>query len=264
MDIRRLPLNHSPDATDLSYRDVSFPSRFDGVLLKGWFFSGDKGQVIVMVHGGYQNRVDDSVGTLGLTHALVSEGYNVLLFDLRGRGESEGRGFSLTNIDEDIGGAVDFLDSMGYGRDDVCIMGFCSGAVASCIYASRNEIGALILDSCFIDVPTMIVRQAEAVGVPGFLTRMFIPGIHFMTDFIYNYELINPIDVVDKVTCPILFLHEEYDKFTSWEETQELYRASNNAENEIWEFNGSEHTQAFTVHPVEYVEKLTGFLEGAF
>lgn len=214
-----------------------------------------------MIHGGYQNRVDDSVGTLGLTRALVSEGYNVFLFDLRGRGESEGRGLSLTNIDEDIGGAVDFLDKKGYGQDDVCIMGFCSGAVASCIYASRNEIGALILDGCFIDVPTMIVRQAKAVGVPSFLTRMFIPGIHFMTNSIYNYELINPVDVVDDVNCPILFIHEEYDKFTSWEEIRELYQTSNNSEDEIWEANGSEHTQAFAAHPVEYVERLTGFLE---
>lgn len=261
MDTKRLPLEANPESTGLAYRDVSFTSRVDRILLKGWFFPGDKEQVVVIVHGGYQNRVDENVGTLGLTKELVSSGYNVLLFDLRGRGESEGKGQTLSYIDEDIGGAVDFLQNTGYGQDDVCIMGFCSGAVASCIYASRNDVGALILDGCFIDVPTMVVRQAEDVGIPGFLTRIFIPGIQFMTGAFYDYELINAIDVVGDVNCPILFIREEYDEYTTWEDTLELYQASSNAENEVWEVNGSGHTQAFLNHPEEYVEKVTGFLD---
>jgi dipeptidyl aminopeptidase/acylaminoacyl peptidase len=261
MDIKRLPLEATPESTGLAYQDVSFTSRYDQVLLKGWFFPGYKEPVIVLVHGGYQNRVDESVGTLGMTRDLVSNGYNVLLFDLRGRGESEGRGIALSFIDEDIGGAVDFLVNMGYSRDDVCVMGFCSGAVKSCIYASRNDIGAVILDGCFIDVPTMVVRQASSVGIPGFLTWVFIPGIRMMAGVVYDYELINPIDVVSDVNCPILFIHEEHDEYTTSEETLKLYRASNNAENEIWEVSDSEHTQAYFNHPVEYIEKVTGFLE---
>ena len=206
MDIKRLPLEATPESTDLAYQDVSFTSRYDEVLLKGWFFPGNKAQVIMLVHGGYLNRVDESVGTLGLTRDLVSNGYNVLLFDLRGRGESEGRGQSLSYIDEDIGGAVDFLHNMGYSQDNVVIMGFCSGAVRSSIYASRNNVGAVILDGCFIDVPTMVVRQANSVGVPGFLTWVFIPGISIMAGVVYDYELINPIDVVGDINSPILFI----------------------------------------------------------
>ena len=261
MDIKRLPLEITAESTGLAYQDVSFTSRFDEVLLKGWFFPGYKEQVVIFVHGGYQHRVDESLGTLGLTKDLVSNGYSVLLYDLRGRGESEGKGVSLSYIDEDIGGAVDFLHDMGYSQDDIGIMGFCSGAVLSCIYASRNDIGALILDGCFIDVPTMVVRQAKSIGFPGFLIWVFMPGLEIMTGVVYDYELINPIDVVGDVNCPILFIHEEHDEYTTWEETQKLYRASNNAENEIWEVNGSEHTQAFLDHPEEYVEKVTGFFD---
>ena len=264
MEIKRLPLEITPESTGLAYQDVHFTSRLDRVLLKGWFFPGNKEQVILVVHGGYQHRVDESVGTLGLTSDLVSNGYSVLLFDLRGRGESEGRGLALSFIDEDIGGAVDFLHDMGYSQDDVGIMGFCSGAVLSCIYASRNDVGALILDGCFIDIPTMVVKQANSVGVPGFLTWVFIPGLEMMTGVVYDYELINPIDVVGDVNCPILFIHEEHDEYTTSEETLKLYRASNNAENEMWEVNGSEHTQAFLTHPVEYIEKVTGFLERVY
>ena len=261
MDLKRLPLEITPESTGLAYRDVSFTSRYDRVLLKGWFFPGDKEQVIMLVHGGYRNRVDENLGSLALTRDLVSGGYNVLLYDLRGRGESEGKGVSLSYIDEDIGGAADFLHDMGYGQDDVVIMGFSSGAVISSIYASRNDIGALILDGCFIDVPTLVVRQAKSIGFPGFLIWVFMPGLEIMTGVVYDYELINPIDVIGDINSPILFIHEENDEYITWKEAQKLYRATNNAENEIWEFNGSEHTKAFLDHPEEYIEKVTGFLD---
>jgi alpha-beta hydrolase superfamily lysophospholipase len=156
MEIPRLPLAYKPDSLELAYEDASFKSRVDGVLLKGWYLPGEKSSVILIVHGGFQNRIDDNVGTLGLTRALVKTGYSVLLFDLRGRGESEGRGLTLSNIELDIGGAVDYLKSRGYSTEDICILGFCSGAASACIFASQNNLGALILDGCFIDVPTWL------------------------------------------------------------------------------------------------------------
>jgi len=261
MTILRIPLQDSPQSYGLAYEDVSFPSRFDEVLLKGWLMPAEKDQVIVVVNGGYQNRIDDSGATLGMTAALVAEGYNVLLFDLRGRGESEGTGNSLCHAEEDIGGAVDYLKSLGYGTEDICIMGFCSGAALSCFYVSRNDVGALILDGCFVRVSTMVVREAEDVGVPGFLTWIFIPGLRIMAGVVYDFELINPIDVVADINCPILFIHEEYDAFTTTEETNELYRVSGNAQDEICEVIGTEHSEGFLSGPEEYIERVTGFLE---
>ena len=261
MMIERIPLQDSPQSFGLVYEDVSFTSRFDEVLLKGWLMPAEKDQVIVVVNGGYQNRIDDSGATLGMTAALVAEGYNVLLFDLRGRGESEGTGNALGNAEEDIGGAVDYLNSLGYKTEDICIMGFCSGAALSTYYVSRNDVGVLILDGCFVRVSTMVVREAESVGVPAFLTRIFLPGLYMMSSLIYDYDLVNPVDAVADVACPILFIHEEYDEFITMEDTEELHRASNNAEDEIWEVIGAEHSHGFLVGQDEYIEKVTGFLE---
>ena len=261
MTIERIPLQDSPQSFGLAYEDVSFPSRFDEVLLKGWLMPAEKEQVIVVVNGGYQNRIDDSGATLGMTAALVAQGYNVLLFDLRGRGESEGTGNALSHAYEDIGGAVDYLNSLGYGTEDICIMGFCSGAALSCFYVSRNDVGALILDGCFIRVSTMIVREAKGVGVPAFFTTIFLPGLYVMSHLIYDYELVNPIDIVDEIKCPILFIHEEYDAFTTTEETYELYHASDNVQDEIWEVIDAEHSEGFLIGQGEYIKKVVGFLE---
>ena len=142
MVIPRLPLTHEAEEFGLPYETVSFHTRSDNLTLHGWYLQGANEQAIIFIHGGFQNRIDDNADTIALSRELVARGYNILLFDPRGRGESEGKGISLSNIDEDLGGAVDYLKERGYRIEDICILGFCSGATNAAIYASRNEIGA--------------------------------------------------------------------------------------------------------------------------
>ncbi|MBA7479184.1 hypothetical protein ES707_14616 [subsurface metagenome] len=261
MKIPRLPLaaDSSPASLGLAYEDVSFTSRDDGVLLRGWHLPGDGNSVIIIVHGGFQNRLDDNVNTLGLTRGLLGKGYDILLFDLRGRGESEGKGLALSNIERDIGGAVDYLEGEGYPLERMYIIGFCSGAASACIFASQNSVGALVLVSCFADVHDMVVRQAVLMGIPGFLVDCFAPGLLLMADIIYDYELVSPLDVVAGVACPILFIHEEYDELVSWQEIQQLFRLSVNPANDFWQVSGAEHSQSYNMRPAEYIEKLDSF-----
>jgi pimeloyl-ACP methyl ester carboxylesterase len=260
MEIPRIALVDSPEDVGLEYENVAFPSRGDAVTLKGWYLPGGGDKAILFVNGGYQNRTDDNGDTLGITAALVPRGYNILLFDQRGRGESEGTGHSLLNIEEDVGGAVDYLHGRGYGAGDVYIMGFCSGAAAACIFASQNEVSAMVLVGCFVDVPTMVVREAVDWGVPEPLMRGFLPGMFLMTRLIYGYEMVNPIDVIAAVECPILFIHEEYDVYIMRDEVKRLYEASTNPANEFWEADGTLHSQAFREHPAEFIEEIDGFL----
>lgn len=260
MEIPRLPLEYKGSDLGVPYEDVSFYSRGDAVLLKGWFVPGDNGDVIIILHGGFQTRIDDVVNTLGLVHALADKGYSVLTYDLRGRGESEGESQALSNIDADVGGAVDFIKTRGYAIDKICILGFCSGAAAACIYSSQNDIGKVILDGPFIDVPTMLIRQANSVGVPSFLAVGFIPGTYLFTRIIYGYDMVNCIDAVPNIKCPILFIHEANDEFITSEDVQKLYAASTNSANEYWEISSANHSEGFKVHPLEYIEKVDSFI----
>ncbi|HUJ74046.1 MAG TPA: alpha/beta hydrolase, partial [bacterium] len=124
MTIPRLPVAGSPADVGLSYEDVSFPSRVDSVRLTGWFISGAGRDVVIIVHGGFQARVDNTVDTLPLAAALEQRGFSLLLFDLRGRGDSAGTGRSLSNIERDVGGAVDYVLGRGYTRSEVGLLGF--------------------------------------------------------------------------------------------------------------------------------------------
>ncbi len=262
MEIPRMELVDSPEDVGLAYEDVAFPSRGDGVELRGWYLPGGGDKAVLFVNGGYQNRTDDNGDTLGITAALVARGYNVLLFDQRGRGESAGTGHSLLNIDEDVGGAVDYLHGQGYAAGDVYLLGFCSGAAASSIFASSssNEVGALVLVGCFVDVPTMVVRESAEQGVPGPVMQFFMPGMRLMTRLIYGYKMVNPIDIIGDIACPIFFIHEENDIYIYQGEMERLYAAATNPANEFWEVPGTLHSQAFREHPEEFINRVDGFL----
>lgn len=159
MKIPRIALNEPPDSVSLAYKDVSFSSLGDGVILKGWYIPGDGSYAIIIVNGGFQNRIDYNVDTLGLAIDLVNAGYDTLLFDLRGRGQSEGNGLYLSNIESDIGGAVNYLKNKGCSVENIGIIGFCSGAASALIFASQEEIGALVLDSVYASVENLIINE---------------------------------------------------------------------------------------------------------
>jgi pimeloyl-ACP methyl ester carboxylesterase len=106
----------------------------------------------------------------------------------------------------------------------------------------------------------MVVRQADSIGAPAFLAYLFWPGGMLFTRVLYGYHIVNPIDVIHNVACPILFMHEEYDEFTSSEETQRLFKAAGNPADEVWEVSYTKHSQTFKTHPQEFVEMVDKFL----
>ena len=136
MTIPRLPVQGSPADVGLSYQDVSFPSRVDDVLLKGWFIPGASKDVIIVVHGGFQNRVDEVVDTLPWRPVWSSAA--LACSDLRGRGESDGTGRSLSNIERDLGGAVDYVLGRGYTRDQIGLLGSAPGRPPPASSAARS------------------------------------------------------------------------------------------------------------------------------
>ena len=123
----RQPLWATPDDVGLSYEDVQFPAREDGVRLSGWFVpakTNKNGGTLVLVHGWPWNRLGEAaegamagltgttaVDLLRLAHALHHAGYSLLMFDLRNHGESAGKTPVTFGHQEafDLLGALDYL-----------------------------------------------------------------------------------------------------------------------------------------------------------
>jgi pimeloyl-ACP methyl ester carboxylesterase len=260
MSIPRRAVSGSPASLNMPFIDVSFPSRDTSTTLRGWFLPGDADKVILIVHGGFEPRLDANVDTLNLTHDLVEKGFSVLLFDLRGRGKSAGTGLSLLTSGADIGGAIDYLKSTGYTANNIDIIGYCSGAASTAIFAADDNLGAVVLDGCFATVRNMVTTQATAKRIPKWLLDFFYPGLLVSVRLLYGYTPVNPVDKIPDVSCPILFIHEQNDDLVSLQETNQLIQAAKNPANENWEINGALHSQGYKSFPVQYIEKIDNFL----
>ncbi len=245
----------------ISSRNVAFTSRKDNLSLQGWYIPGDGKRVLIIINGGFQNRIDSVVDTLGLTRDLHFEGFDILLFDLRGRGDSQGHGRSLLYIDRDLGGAFDYVKSLGYSSSSVGILGFCSGAASACIFASQEDLGALILDGCFASVSNMIYRQAAERHIPRFFVNVFLPGVRLSAFMLFEYREVDPIQVVGQINAPIFFIHEQKDDLTTLVDTQLLFDVSSNSANKLWEIPAALHSEGYKNDPAEYVSRVTGFFQ---
>src|SRR3979411_2678869 len=109
--VTREPLKKSPAYVQAIHEDVTFKSR-DGLTLKGWWFPAPgivpATKAAVMVHGKDQNRIDSSFDPGRIGRALLADGWSVLLFEMRGHGESDGLRWGLGEYEpNDNLGAID-------------------------------------------------------------------------------------------------------------------------------------------------------------
>jgi pimeloyl-ACP methyl ester carboxylesterase len=259
MEIPRLPLKDSPSSVGLPYQNVSFGSRVENILLEGWYIAGSGERAIILVNGGFQNRNDDVVETLDLTRDLHLQGFDVLLFDLRGRGDSQGEARNLLNIDRDLGGAFDYVKNLGFEPSSIGILGFCSGAASACLFASKEPVGAVALDGCFASVTSMVYGQAAERHIPSFLVDIFLPGVRLAAFGFFGYREIDPIRVVGSVKAPIFFIHEQNDDLTGLKDTQNLLGNATNPADTLWEIPGALHSQGYRTDPAGFIERVSDF-----
>ncbi|MDD3677793.1 MAG: alpha/beta hydrolase [Dehalococcoidales bacterium] len=258
--IPRLPLRDNPSSIGLEYEDVSFPSRKDNLTLKGWYMPGKKSFTIIVITGMRQNRVDYRINSLNMAKGFVDKGFNVLLFDQRGRGESEGQGFVLTNFDRDIGGAVDFVRSKKGPNEQIGLIGLSAGAAATVIFSSSEEVDAVVADSCFTSISKVFSQKGSKMSkLPRPIVKLLGLGIWIMARIMYGYRRSDPADKVANVKCPILFIQGDKDDWVSIDVTERLYKLSNNPLDEIWFVPNAGHTKTFGIDPEGYVERIASF-----
>jgi fermentation-respiration switch protein FrsA (DUF1100 family) len=263
LKLPRFPLDKTPDSIGLTYENVSFPSRHDSTLLRGWYLPGKRNMTLIIANGGAQNRVDSETGTLEISHDLVEKGYNLLLFDFRGRGESDGEGYHLVYSEKDLGGAVDYLRGR-FPSATIGLMGFSTGAVAAITLASREKVAAVVSDTCFASVSDSLAKKLfTESGVPRIITRAFAPLLFLTARIVYGYRKVDPVSRVADISCPILFIQGNSDDLVPVSDAYRLYQASGNALDELWIVPGAGHTKSYKTEPAGFIEKVTGFLERA-
>lgn len=275
------PIERTPGDFGLTYRDITFPSREDHLLIRGWFIPGvlpngslTSQRTIVMVHGVRGNREDKGNGMLKLSVELARHGFAVLSFDMRGSGESPPAPLSLGYFEQrDVLGAVDFLRTgpLAYpqlGRPrKIGGWGISMGG-ATLLFAAEHEpqIQAVVSDCAYADIIPILERE---VPKGSNLPQLFTPGALTAAWALYgiDYYAVRPVDVVAHLAPrPLLLIHGQQDSYIPPSHMDMLAAAARRAPNahvKTWLVPGATHAQSFQTHEKLYVSRIVSFYTDA-
>ncbi len=161
---------------------------------------------------------------------------NMLVFDWRGFGFSEGRHDFFnkdfgSNAYPDIQAAVDFIRKDN--NKPVVLVGFCAGAamiMQTTVQAQKNGANvadALVLNSVFTTFEEQLKKASIAANR---LSHKFIlgSGIVNLLDKTLNGSLfdLKPIEMIEEINVPCLFEHYENDPFAILDGAIEVYNCA--------------------------------------
>ncbi|MSP14052.1 MAG: alpha/beta fold hydrolase [Chloroflexi bacterium] len=252
----------TPADYSLAFENTRFPSR-DGLQLVGWFIPAPGSQrVLVMVHGRNSCRSCEFNGKFVEAAAKFQKaGYNVLLFDLRGHGESQGSHFTMGAEERwDVLGAVDWLQQRGFTQ--IAVLGASLGA-GSAVEAAADPQGgqgikALVLDSCYSDLPNLLRAKFTAeTGLPDFL----IAGSLEMEKLLQHVDMaaIKPAVELHRINTPLFLIFGDQDDQVPRAQYWDNVAARPDAE--TWLLENVSHVGAYPHNPDAYVARVVAFLD---
>ena len=230
-----------PGAEEVWFRNT------EGQRLYGWFFHSEAqpaAATVVYAHGNGGNlSYCDWVG-----ESLSARGFDVLLFDYRGYGRSEGEAAGEGGLYADAEAAYDFLTKeRGVPAGRVVLYGQSLGTAVVADVAARRECGALVLESGFSSAGDM------AGEIMPWLPRF----VRSLTK--------NKLDTVSKlphVRCPVLVVHGDRDELIPASQGRRLFEVAPEPKRLII-IEGAGHNDLSNVGGEKYIDTLAEFVRGS-
>jgi fermentation-respiration switch protein FrsA (DUF1100 family) len=214
----------------------------DSIRLVGWRMGNPEdtaGRWLLMFHG---NGGDISHGGRQEHYAaLRALGLNLLTFDYRGYGESDGEP-SEAGIYRDADAAYGYLrDSLGVAPDRLLIFGHSLGTAVAVDLASRVPSRGLILEGALTSVPDVGQR-----------TYFFVPVRLMARNRFASAEKI------ERVTVPKLFLHATADEVIPYDFGRRLFELAPGPKRFVPLAGG--HNDAYSADSATYFGGVAAFL----
>ncbi len=241
--------------------EVEFTTQ-DGLTLRGWWVEGRKSMpVVVMCHGVGFNRFDLEP----LAARLHAAGVNLLLFDFRGHGQSDGNKTSYgMNERYDVIAAVRFLKQQGYLDDRrLCFYALSMGGAALIMAAAElktiTPITAVVLDSTFARFKPLVEISVKEWLPP--LRWLFVLLARPIGRRLFHLPAhrIQPVEqITDLDGCRLLVIHSEEDEGIPVEHGRELFERASEPK-EFWQLSDCAHGESFLHEGENFSKRLTQF-----
>ncbi|WP_353096898.1 alpha/beta fold hydrolase [Tissierella praeacuta] len=205
---------------------VTFKNSRD-LTLVGNLYSVDSESIIVMCHGFMSSKY--SKGRFEkLATAFIKSGYNALLFDFSGCGESDNDILTVEKEVDDLKHAIEFVKSKGYKK--IGLYGHSLGTLI-CLKSYTPEIIMMVLSGALTGSMNynwseiFTKEQMKELEEKGYLTEYTPQEIRkeIVIDkrILKDFELIDQNKLLEDVNCPVLIIHGNND-----EEEKLLYERS--------------------------------------
>lgn len=219
----------------------------DGVKLYGWLFHSQAKPAdasVIYFHGNGGNlSYCDWVGA-----ELAARGFDVLIFDYRGYGRSEGEPMGERELYADADAAYDFMTKeRGVAARSVVLYGQSLGTAASIDVASRRECGALVAESGLSSAADM------AGAIMPWLPR-FVRGL--------TRNKLDSASKIARVPCPVLVVHGERDELIPAEQGKRLFDAAREPK-QLKIIEGAGHNDLSAVGGAKYFDSLADFVRAS-
>jgi fermentation-respiration switch protein FrsA (DUF1100 family) len=245
-------------------QEVEFQSAEDHTRICGWFFAAPAtpAPVVVLCHGIWTGRRE----CLPLALRFRAAGYNVLVFDFRAHGMSEGRFTSVGHHEtNDVLGAVAYLKSRPeVDTQRIGVIGFSMGAAATIQAAARcTDIAAVVADSAyaaFLDAAhysfSVVTRVPQFVVAP-----MAVRWAKWIVHV--DPSQLRPIDVIARIAPrPVFITHGTLDEIVPVRHAHTLFAAAEEPK-ELWIVPDAHHVGARDADTDAYFVKVETFLRAA-
>lgn len=240
------------------YEDVAFDTA-DGLTIRGWFFTAKarSARTLMICHGLGANR-SNFLPFVAVGDTLEA---NVLMFDFRGHGDSDGHTISFGHHEKlDVLAAIDYL--RGHRPEqtrELMAIAISMGSSALIRAAAEVEppLNALIIDSGFTSageladnvlfiVPPLLRPWLTIPGVPlaSLETGCWLPAVR-------------PIDSMARLRAPVLIIHAHDDLLIPADHARRLFERA--AQPKIlWIADTPGHGSAFAAREqyLQYVRQL--------
>ena len=255
----------TPDQLGLEYENISFDTS-DGLTLQGWFIPYQPDQqtaatskatqqnkqvkTIILLHGYPADK-----GDILPSHKFLAKHYNLLLFDFRYLGASQGKYSTAGALEvKDLLGAIDYLKAR-----DINIVGLygfsVGGAVALMAAPHAPEIQAIVANSSYARLDLLVpqifrpkIIQAPLVWLTNLWAKLWL-GI--------NIKDIDPAAAAAKINIPVFIIHSQQDEVIPFTHAQLLQAAlKHNPQAEFFLPEGL-HGE----HGLEYQQRILEFFQ---
>lgn len=230
--------------------------------LVGTYVNNNSNKTIILIHGLYQNRSR----SLSYVNIYRQQGFNILLIDLRGHGESEGIITWGKSEVSDIDAWCNYLRDT-QGQKIIGIQGVSLGGAFLLLHSglSAHPADFYVEDSSYSDLKSLYYNHLHSL--------IQLPNNSSLLDILWFYSQVcmywhtgatlgelSPLEAVKNTSAPILFLHGDADTLIPVSNVDDLYNACNSAKKQIHVFKNSTHAQAITENHDEYVQTIDDFL----